>query len=49
LEHGGGEFIGAFDLRHVATVVDDSKLRTRDLLMKALAETERNEFVIAAP
>jgi len=49
LQHGGGEFIGAFDLRHVATVVDDSKLRTRDFLMKALTEAERNEFVIATP
>src|SRR5437667_32237 len=43
------ELVGALHLRHVATIVDDLQAGVRNLSMKLIAKTERDEFIFAAP
>jgi hypothetical protein len=49
LKHCIGEFVWSLNLRHVTTIIDNPESRIRDLLMKPLAEVERDEFVVATP
>ena len=43
------ELVGAFNLGHVAAIVDYDQLRARDLLVETLAEARRNQFICATP
>ena len=44
-----GEFLGLFEREHVAAVFDDLQFRAGNFLGVKLADSQRQELVVAAP